>query len=76
MQPCAAARTRMDRWIAAAAIAAAWALTGDGVVLLVLILAIGRAFTGGDDVQPDRGALGLFVFVVLALALVFRLSGN
>ena len=60
------------RWIATAAIALAWALTGDGIVLLVLVVAAWRSLAADKEVKPDSGALLLFVAVTLALALVFR----
>jgi Zn-dependent protease len=69
-----ASLTRMHRWLATAALAAAWLITRDGVVLLVLIVAGFRALTAGVPVERDRGALAWFAFVALALALVFRLA--
>jgi Zn-dependent protease len=69
-----ASLTRAHRWLAAAALAAAWMITGDGVVLLVLIVAGFRALTPSVPVEPDRGALAWFAFVALGLALVFRLA--
>ena len=70
-----ASLTTMHRWIATGALALAWAITGDGLVLLVLIVAVVRSMTGARDVPADRGALGLFVFVAISLAVIFRLSG-
>ncbi len=69
-----ASLTRTHRWIAVAALGLAWLITGDGVVLLVLLVAIARAATGGADVPEDRGALALFVVITLALAGTFRLA--
>ncbi len=69
-----ASLTRAHRWLATAALAAAWGITGDGVVLLVLIVAGFRALTGGANVERDRGALALYAFVTLALAFVFRIA--
>jgi Zn-dependent protease len=70
-----ASLTRSHRWIATAALAVAWMLTRDGMVLLVLLIAGGRTLVGRADVPPDRGALMLFVFVTLALAVVARVTG-
>jgi Zn-dependent protease len=69
-----ASLTRLHRWIATAALATAWLITSDGVVLLVLLVAIGRSAIVDKDVPSDRGALGQFVFVTIALAVVFRLT--
>jgi Zn-dependent protease len=66
--------TRPQRWIATAALAVAWLSTGDGAVLLVLLVALGRTALSRADAPPDRGALGLFVFVTLALAAICRLT--
>jgi Zn-dependent protease len=69
-----ASLTRSHRWLATGAIAIAYALTGDGIVLLVLLVAIWRSFASNDDVRSDSGALALFVAVTLALASVFRFT--
>ena len=69
-----ASLTRPHRWIATAALAVAWMLTRDGVVLLVLLVAVGRTAVTPADAPPDRGALILFVFVTLALAVIWRLT--
>jgi Zn-dependent protease len=66
--------TRYDRWIAAAAMTLAWVITGDGLVMLVLLVTIARAFTGGDGVPRDRGALGLYLLATLGLAVVFHFA--
>ena len=71
-----ASLTRLHRWLATAVLAIAWAITADGVVLLVLLVAVWRAWAVDDRVEPDRGALGLFTVVALGLALVFRLTSN
>jgi Zn-dependent protease len=63
-----------QRWIATAALAAAWVITHDGVVLLVLLVAAGRSLMRAENAAEDRGALGLFVFVALSLAIVFRMT--
>jgi Zn-dependent protease len=67
-----ASMTAPLRWLAVAAVACAWMVTADGLVLLVLIVAAWRAIAGGADVQEDRGALGLYAGCALALAIVFR----
>jgi Zn-dependent protease len=69
-----ASLTRPHRLMATGALGAAWLLTGDGIVLLAALVAAGRCFGTTDEIQPDWGALGLFSFIALALALVFRLT--
>jgi Zn-dependent protease len=71
-----ASLTQVDRWLAAASLAVAWAITGDGLVLLVLLIAIARALTKGNDVAPDRWTLVGYATVTLALAVVFRMTGS
>jgi Zn-dependent protease len=66
--------TPAHRWIATAAVALAYALTKDGIVLLVLMVAVWRSFAADKTVNQDSGALLLFVAVTLALALVFRFT--
>lgn len=66
------ALSRVERWIATAALAGAWLTTRDGVVLLVLLVAIGRSLVRSDNATGDRGALGLFAFLVVALTVVFQ----
>jgi Zn-dependent protease len=69
-----ASLTRVHRWLASAALGVAWMLTRDGAVLLVLLVAVGRTVIDRGEAPPDRGALALFVFVTLALAVVCRLT--
>lgn len=69
-----ASLTPAHRWLATAAVALAYALTNDGIVLLVLAAAVWRSFAPDRTVKSDNGALLLFVAVTLALALVFRLT--
>jgi Zn-dependent protease len=71
-----ASLTRAHRWYAAGALAIAWWITGDGLVFLVLLVAIGRAVMKGDDVAPDAGALVYFALVAIALATVFYATGS
>jgi Zn-dependent protease len=67
--------SRAQRWMAVAAVAVAWFITGDGVVMLVLLVAAARALAPGAAPHKDSGALALYVCITLALAVVFRASG-
>jgi len=69
-----ASLTRPHRWIATAVLALSWMVTRDGMVLLVLLVAVGRTVGSRADAPPDRGALALFVFVAVALAVLCRLT--
>jgi Zn-dependent protease len=64
--------TRAQRWIVVAAFAIAWALTHDGLLVLLTIVAATRALDPHAPTEGDRPALAQFAFIVLALALVFR----
>jgi Zn-dependent protease len=69
-----ASLTPAHRWIATAAVALAYALTNDGIMLLVLTVAVWRSFAADRTVKSDSGALLLYVAITLALALVFRFT--
>lgn len=68
------ALSRPQRFVALAAIAAAWAGSADGMVALVGIGAIVRAFMNDAPATGDRGALGTYAGLVLALAAVMVLA--
>jgi Zn-dependent protease len=59
--------TRSQRWLAAATIAAMWFLTGEGLLLLLLILAIVRTFERPTASEPDWPGLLQYVMLVGAL---------
>ena len=68
-----AALARDGRLAVAAAFAGGWMIAGDGLFFLLIPLAGGRAFTDATEAN-DRGALTEFIFLILALAIVFRLA--
>jgi len=75
-----AALTRRDRWFVVLAFVVAWAITSDGLMVLLLLAAIVRAAAGEAPVDRDTGTLYRFVAITIALALVFsaaaaRVSG-
>ncbi len=54
-----------QRWIAAAAIGTAWFLTAEGLLLLLLIVAVFRAFGKGySPDKPDYTALAHYIFLL------------
>ena len=65
---------RPHRWIATAAIAIAFAITGDGIVMLVLFVAVARSLTPTDGIKPDPGTLAMFVVLALTLAAIMRFT--
>ncbi|MGZ3414358.1 MAG: hypothetical protein ACXWNX_11860 [Isosphaeraceae bacterium] len=48
---------RPQRWLAAMALATAWAITEDGLLLLLMLVAAARALFDKPSDRPDRGAL-------------------
>ena len=64
------ALTTTQRWIVVAAILATWLVTGVGMLLIVLILAVWRAFEKGAAPAPNHRALGEFIFLTATLALL------
>jgi Zn-dependent protease len=64
------ALSRSQRWLLIAATALLLYATGEGMLVLVLLVAAGRTFMEPPAVEPDRGALALFMFLLAALAAV------
>jgi Zn-dependent protease len=64
------ALSRSQRWLLIAATALLLYATGEGMLVLVLLVAAGRTFMEQPAAEPDRGALALFVFLLAALAAV------
>lgn len=67
-----AALSKLQRLVVAISFLAAWVLTSDGLLILLAIVAASRIFDAQAPEAPDHGALGEFVFLVLALSIVFR----
>ena len=61
------ALSRPDRWLAAAAIATAWALSGESLLILLLIAATFRAVSESPPARSDRGSLALYIFLLATL---------
>lgn len=64
------ALTRGQRLLAAAALGAAWAVTREGLLVLLLLAAGYQAFAGTLPKEGDRVALAQYVFLVAALSAV------
>ena len=63
------AMSRPQRWIAAAAMAAGWAISRDAFVGVLLFIVVLRALEPGDK-KGDWRATGVYVLLVLALSAV------
>jgi Zn-dependent protease len=70
-----AALARRDRWTMVLAFAVAWAITADGLMVLLLLVAAVRAATGEAPAERDRATLVRFAAITIALALVFSAAG-
>jgi Zn-dependent protease len=57
-----------QRWVLTASLAVAWFATGETLLLLIGGVAAARAWGGRGAEVPDNGALGLFLFLIVALA--------
>lgn len=62
------ALSRGERWIAALALAAMWSWTGEGLLVLLLLVALARAFADEGAAAPDRVALFQYVLLVVVLS--------
>lgn len=60
------ALTQAQRWLAALVIGAAWTFTHQGLLLLLLILAVVQAFRPAAE-RPDHGALATYAGLVVVL---------
>jgi Zn-dependent protease len=58
------ALTRPQRWLGAAAVATAWAMTDEGLLFLLMLGAAFRAIVERGPAEPDRGALLQYVSLV------------
>lgn len=61
------ALSKEQRWLAVLAIAAAWAVSRKGLLLLLFAFAVFTAFTGKAPSQPDRRTLLEYVVLIAAL---------
>jgi Zn-dependent protease len=68
------AMNRMHRLIAAAVLGGAWALTGDGLVLVITAVAAFRAFERTAPAEGDQRTAVEYAFLVAALALLMRVA--
>lgn len=69
-----AALAREGRLAIAGTFVGGWMIAGDGLFFLLILVAGGRAFSSDAPAASERGALTEFIFLILALATVFRLA--
>jgi Zn-dependent protease len=68
-----AAFSRADRWLAVLALGAVWVATREGMFVLVLLVAAGRALIGQAPADHDRRSLALYAALTVAFAMVARI---
>ena len=71
-----AALSKVQRVIVTLTFGAAWLITQDGLLVLLLLIAGARTFDAHAPATPDRGALAQFAGLVVALAVVFRVASG
>ena len=67
------ALTRRHRWIAVGGLLAIWAVTWQGLVFLLALLAAWQAYSGGAE-EPDRPVLVRYLFLAAAFAFLMLLD--
>jgi Zn-dependent protease len=65
--------TRPQRWLAVTAVATAWALTEEGLFVLVMAVGAYRAALDKPAREPDSGALFQYIALVAVLSMVWML---
>ena len=68
------ALSRTQRWIAVAAIGVAFFVVREGIIALVGIVAIWRAFQANAPARPDWRALSTYLFLLAALTAIVPLT--
>ena len=68
-----AALNRTERWIATGVTGAALLVTGEGLLILIAVLAAMQAFREAPNAEGDRTALIQFAGLVIALALLMKM---
>ncbi len=66
--------SRQDRWLVATTFVAGWAISGDGLFVLLALVMAGQAFAKAGSDPSDRRVLSLFIFLIIALATILRFA--
>jgi Zn-dependent protease len=61
---------RPQRWLAVTALAVAWSVTEDGLLLLLMLVGAARAAIDRPSDRPDRGALAQYIALIAVLSFV------
>jgi Zn-dependent protease len=64
---------RAQRWLATAAIATAWSVTADGLLILMTIIGVARTALDKPSDEPDNTVLAQYVALVAALSALAQL---
>lgn len=67
------ALSKMQRWIACAALGGLYAITSSGLLIILLILGVIRALSKDAPDEPDHQMLALYVFLATALCFLSRI---
>jgi Zn-dependent protease len=67
------ALNRRERWIATGVVAGMLLVTGEGLLVLIGVLAIVQAFREAPNVEGDRTALVQFAGLIVALAMLMKM---
>ena len=62
------ALSKMQRWIACAALGGLYAMTSSGLLIILLILGVVRAMSKDAPEEPDTAMLALYIFLAGALS--------
>ncbi len=65
---------RSQRWLAVASIAAAWALTDQGLLVLLLVVAVLHTVTDKPNDEPDAPILAQYALLVMILSALSQLD--
>jgi len=68
------ALTRPQRWIAVVVVGLAWLLTGEGLVVLLVVAGAAAAWFGDAAPEPDRTALLQYTWLVALLSLMTKIT--
>jgi Zn-dependent protease len=68
------ALTRSQRWTAVAVLAGAWYFSAEGLLVLLLLVAVMRALGPVQTEEPDRTALAQYVVLVAALTALSQVA--
>lgn len=71
-----AALSTEQRWLGTASLSAGWFICGDGLLVLLVLVAYLRAAAGQAPPSPDRPALARYVGLVLALSFLVRVAAS